>query len=76
MRTRLVSEPNPARRIVLIRDIALFAVSFDTRRRDDLHHTLGSGVLKLPYSAGFILYSGNAQAVPIVLKRCSRRFSL
>ena len=59
---------------MLVRDMALFAVAFHTGRRgDDLHHTLGAGVLRLPDHGGFILNfpfgktlrKGGAQAVPI-----------
>ena len=56
MRARLAGEALASQRIMLVRDIALFAVVFHTgRREDDLHHTLGSGVPKLPNHDGFIL---------------------
>lgn len=52
-----------------------FAVAFQTRRRrDDFHHNLGSGVLRLPMGEGFILNYpfgkllryGRVQPVPIL----------
>lgn len=46
----------PAQAIVIVRDMALFALAFHTMRRGfDLSNALGSHVLRLPDSTGLIL---------------------
>lgn len=56
LRTRLASESLATRRLVLVRGIAFFTVTFHTARRgDDLQHGLRSSVMNLPDHGGFIL---------------------
>ena len=55
LRQRAQSESLTAARIEITRDIALFALAFDSMRRGyDLSFTMGSQVLRLPESAGLI----------------------
>lgn len=55
MRVRALASGSAAERITITRDIALFALAHHTtRRRFDLSFTMGSQVLRLPESRGFL----------------------
>ena len=56
MRTRMHYTSNTTERVILARDIALYAVAFRTTKRgDELSRTLIQRILRLPNESGLLV---------------------